>query len=74
MADEAIIVDKIGTVFLAGPPLVFAATGEKVHATAWFRCHVISLWSIFFIRIFDGVGFVRTTWWSQSSLQTERTL
>ena len=30
MADEAIIVDKIGTVFLAGPPLVYAATGEKV--------------------------------------------
>eukprot|EP00750_Incisomonas_marina_P017235 INCI20158.1.p1 GENE.INCI20158.1~~INCI20158.1.p1 ORF type:complete len:524 (-),score=82.56 INCI20158.1:285-1856(-) len=32
MADEAIIVDKIGTVFLAGPPLVYAATGEKVSA------------------------------------------
>lgn len=32
MADEAIIVDRIGTVFLGGPPLVQAATGEIVTA------------------------------------------
>ncbi|XP_068098577.1 methylcrotonoyl-CoA carboxylase beta chain, mitochondrial-like [Hyperolius riggenbachi] len=32
MTDEAIIVDKIGTIFLAGPPLVKAATGEEVSA------------------------------------------
>ncbi|XP_069835529.1 biotin-dependent 3-methylcrotonyl-coenzyme A carboxylase beta1 subunit-like [Dendropsophus ebraccatus] len=30
MAEEAIIVDRIGTIFLAGPPLVKAATGEDV--------------------------------------------
>ncbi len=32
MSDESIIVDKQGTVFLAGPPLVKAATGEEVSA------------------------------------------
>jgi 3-methylcrotonyl-CoA carboxylase beta subunit len=32
MADESIIVTKTGTVFLGGPPLVRAATGEKVTA------------------------------------------
>ncbi|XP_044296543.1 methylcrotonoyl-CoA carboxylase beta chain, mitochondrial-like isoform X2 [Varanus komodoensis] len=31
MAEETIIVDKIGTMFLAGPPLVKAATGEDIH-------------------------------------------
>ncbi|XP_031460066.1 methylcrotonoyl-CoA carboxylase beta chain, mitochondrial-like isoform X1 [Phasianus colchicus] len=30
MAEETVIVDKIGTLFLAGPPLVRAATGEYV--------------------------------------------
>ncbi|XP_067419462.1 methylcrotonoyl-CoA carboxylase beta chain, mitochondrial-like isoform X3 [Emydura macquarii macquarii] len=30
MAEETVIVDKIGTMFLAGPPLVKAATGEDV--------------------------------------------
>nr|XP_033781431.1 methylcrotonoyl-CoA carboxylase beta chain, mitochondrial-like isoform X2 [Geotrypetes seraphini]XP_033781432.1 methylcrotonoyl-CoA carboxylase beta chain, mitochondrial-like isoform X2 [Geotrypetes seraphini]XP_033781434.1 methylcrotonoyl-CoA carboxylase beta chain, mitochondrial-like isoform X2 [Geotrypetes seraphini] len=30
MAEETVIVDKIGTIFLAGPPLVKAATGEIV--------------------------------------------
>lgn len=32
MADESIIVKKQGTIFLAGPPLVKAATGEIVSA------------------------------------------
>lgn len=32
MADESIIVGKQGTIFLAGPPLVKAATGEEVSA------------------------------------------
>jgi acetyl-CoA carboxylase carboxyltransferase component len=32
MSDEAIIVDKTGTIFLGGPPLVKAATGEEVTA------------------------------------------
>uniref|UniRef100_A0A8B9SB25 methylcrotonoyl-CoA carboxylase n=1 Tax=Apteryx owenii TaxID=8824 RepID=A0A8B9SB25_APTOW len=30
MAEETVIIDKIGTLFLAGPPLVKAATGEDV--------------------------------------------
>src|ERR1700686_1276712 len=32
MSDEAIIVKGTGTIFLAGPPLVKAATGEEVTA------------------------------------------
>ena len=32
MSDESIIVDNQGTIFLAGPPLVKAATGELVSA------------------------------------------
>ncbi|XP_069794518.1 probable methylcrotonoyl-CoA carboxylase beta chain, mitochondrial isoform X3 [Narcine bancroftii] len=31
MADETVMVDKIGTIFLAGPPLVKAATGEDTN-------------------------------------------
>lgn len=34
MADESIIVANQGTIFLAGPPLVKAATGEEVSAEA----------------------------------------
>nr|XP_034978436.1 probable methylcrotonoyl-CoA carboxylase beta chain, mitochondrial isoform X4 [Zootoca vivipara] len=34
MAEETAIVDKIGTMFLAGPPLVKAATGEDIHPEA----------------------------------------
>ncbi|XP_066499977.1 methylcrotonoyl-coenzyme A carboxylase 2 isoform X2 [Hoplias malabaricus] len=30
MTDEAVIVHKIGTIFLGGPPLVKAATGEEI--------------------------------------------
>jgi 3-methylcrotonyl-CoA carboxylase beta subunit len=32
MADQSIIVEKTGTIFLGGPPLVKAATGEEVSA------------------------------------------
>src|SRR6185436_4651309 len=32
MADESVIVKKQGTIFLGGPPLVKAATGEVVSA------------------------------------------
>ena len=32
MADRTVIVNKIGTIFLGGPPLVKAATGEVVSA------------------------------------------
>ncbi|KAL4896057.1 carboxyl transferase [Aspergillus ambiguus] len=34
MSDESIIVENQGTIFLAGPPLVKAATGEEVSAEA----------------------------------------
>jgi 3-methylcrotonyl-CoA carboxylase beta subunit/propionyl-CoA carboxylase len=34
MSDETVIVQKTGTIFLAGPPLVKAATGEEVTAEA----------------------------------------
>ncbi len=34
MSDETIIVNEQGTIFLAGPPLVKAATGEQVSAEA----------------------------------------
>lgn len=30
MSEEAVIVHRIGTIFLGGPPLVKAATGEEV--------------------------------------------
>lgn len=30
MADESVIVRNQGTIFLAGPPLVKAATGEEI--------------------------------------------
>lgn len=32
MADEAVIIQKHGTIFLGGPPLVKAATGEVISA------------------------------------------
>lgn len=35
MADQAVIVRKTGTVFLGGPPLVKAATGEEVQILAF---------------------------------------
>lgn len=32
MSDESVIVNETGTIFLGGPPLVKAATGEEVSA------------------------------------------
>ncbi len=32
MSDDTAIVDRIGTLFLGGPPLVKAATGEEITA------------------------------------------
>lgn len=47
MADESIIVKQQGTIFLAGPPLVKAATGEQVsiinHSKYMFQFYCISL-------------------------------
>jgi len=40
MSDQAVIVNKTGTIFLAGPPLVKAATGEDVSAEELGGAHV----------------------------------
>ena len=32
MSEDTAIVDRIGTIFLGGPPLVKAATGEEISA------------------------------------------
>lgn len=40
MSDECIIVDKVGTIFLGGPPLVKAATGAVVTAEELGGAHV----------------------------------
>lgn len=41
MADESVIVKNKGTVFLAGPPLVKAATGETVNLVTFILSHQI---------------------------------
>ncbi len=40
MSDQAVIVNKTGTIFLGGPPLVRAATGEDVSAEELGGAHV----------------------------------
>jgi acetyl-CoA carboxylase carboxyltransferase component len=40
MSDQAVIVNKTGTIFLGGPPLVKAATGEDVSAEELGGAHV----------------------------------
>ena len=42
MADEAVIVHKIGTIFLGGPPLVQAALGEIVSSEELGGAHMHS--------------------------------
>ena len=59
MTDEAIMVNRIGHVFLGGPPLVFAATGEVVSQddlgnvieTRWELPTLVSLFLAFFFEI-----------------------
>lgn len=50
MTDETVIVRENGTIFLAGPPLVKAATGEIVNADdlggANLHCRYISVFTI----------------------------
>lgn len=52
MSDEAIIVRGKGTIFLGGPPLVKAATGEEVTAEALggaeLHCKVSGVGTLFF--------------------------
>ena len=67
MAQEAIIVDKIGTIFLAGPPLVRAALGEvvtpddlggaRLHCT-YELCHSFSFFFVFVKHLFKLDVFV----------------
>ena len=49
MADDSVIVRNQGTVFLAGPPLVRAATGEVVSAEdlggADLHCRFVLTWT-----------------------------
>lgn len=53
MCDNSGIVDKIGTIFLGGPPLVKAATGEVISAEdlggATVHCRYISFIKIAYI-------------------------
>jgi acetyl-CoA carboxylase carboxyltransferase component len=39
MSDEAMIVDKTGSIFLAGSYLVKAAIGESIDNETFRRCH-----------------------------------
>ena len=48
MSEEAVIVREQGTIFLGGPPLVKAATGEVVSARTWAAdtcTHTFPVWS-----------------------------
>lgn len=42
MSDQSIIVKKTGTVFLGGPPLVKAATGEEVSAFIYYKYNFLT--------------------------------
>jgi 3-methylcrotonyl-CoA carboxylase beta subunit len=57
MADESIIVRKQGTIFLAGPPLVKAATGEEISAEelggADLHCRYLMISCFFFFFVFS---------------------
>ena len=41
MADESIIVEKQGTIFLGGPPLVKAATGKRLWTGYYDRLNAV---------------------------------
>ena len=56
MADEAVIIHRIGTIYLGGPPLVQAATGEIVTAEdlggATMHCRLLEITLFFLILCF----------------------
>lgn len=64
MADEAIIVDKNGTIFLGGPPLVKAATGQEVSAEelggAKMHCTVSGVTDHFAVNDYHALEIART--------------
>jgi Acetyl-CoA carboxylase, carboxyltransferase component (subunits alpha and beta) len=59
-----VFVDKIGTMFLGGPPLVEAATGEKVSAEelggATLHTSVSGCADYFAIDEHDGAEYIRS--------------
>jgi 3-methylcrotonyl-CoA carboxylase beta subunit len=63
MSDESIIVEGNGTVFLAGPPLVKAATGEVVDAQelggAYVHCKLSGLTDHFARDELDALRIAR---------------
>lgn len=50
MADESIIVKEQGTIFLGGPPLVKAATGEEVIIFCFDKAKILILLLYRFLR------------------------
>lgn len=64
MCDEMVFVDKMGTMFLGGPPLVQAATGEKISAEelggARMHCSVSGCADYFAQDEEESSEFVRT--------------
>uniref|UniRef100_A0A5F8HFK8 methylcrotonoyl-CoA carboxylase n=1 Tax=Monodelphis domestica TaxID=13616 RepID=A0A5F8HFK8_MONDO len=54
IADESIIIDKIGSMFIAGPPLVKAATGENISVEELGGATLHS-------RISGGIDYVTST-------------
>lgn len=63
MSDESVIVDRIGTIFLGGPPLVQAATGEVVSAEnlggARVHCDQSGLTDHFAVDEFEAIEMAR---------------
>ena len=62
MSDESIIVKQQGTIFLGGPPLVEAATGEKVSAaTDKSLPHEASAAASGFVKVKNEPAFIKKT-------------
>lgn len=69
MADESVIVKNKGTVFLAGPPLVKAATGETVNLfSAFFQWILDQMILIFLVANFFFTDISRRFRWCRFTL------
>ena len=80
MCDESIIVKEQGTIFLAGPPLVKAATGEEVTAEdlggADVHCRTSGVTDHYALNDEDAIGIARNivqnlNWKKQTTLHTQ---
>jgi 3-methylcrotonyl-CoA carboxylase beta subunit len=64
MADEAVIVEKQGTIFLGGPPLVKAATGQDVSAEelggAQMHCSISGVTDHFAVNDYHALEITKT--------------